>query len=160
MRQLKRRIATSLFCDYDKSLFWHAFCVAFFGLLREFTCPYPDARIPQRTLLGSSVKLDTHIVSLHLQSSERDQYAYVSVITLKSTSRSLCPVEACNAFAFARLKRGHLDQPFFILFSGKFLTRLNFVNTTVHLLKTLLDYKQFSGHNFRIRGGGYSCCGK
>ncbi|GAV09963.1 hypothetical protein RvY_19445 [Ramazzottius varieornatus] len=131
MRHRKDKMAATDLSDQDKTMYWSACTISFFGALRigEYTSPSPKSYTPHRTLSLSDVQLDKDLVRIRLPLSKIDQISHGYNIHLSATGRSVCAVRAAAKYPHYREVRGQESAPLFQLASGQFLTRQSIAST-------------------------------
>ena len=151
LHAIKRQLSISSFLSHDKLLYWTAFTLAFYGILRasEYSCPSKSRYKQSRHLLLDDVDVTLNSLSIHLKSSKTDHFGEFSTLLIGSTGSSTCPVKAMHKFLVSRQLYSH--GPLFTFSSGDFLTQSAISTTTKSLLSAAgIDPGAYSSHSYRI----------
>jgi len=140
--------------EHDFVMIWAAFTLAYFGFLRcsEFTCPSVGSFNPHFHLARDDIGFhpsfhNPRYMRVVIKASKTDTFRQGSVLTIASSSRELCAVQAMRAYFGATQRNG----PLFVFRSGRFLTRSSVANLLRDAaLAAGLPYKSLKGHSFRI----------
>lgn len=147
------------FSQYEASMFWAAFSLSFFGLLRigELTIlssTSDSSKIIQNTDVEFINTSNNRHILLTLRFSKTDQFGISSVIRVEEEENlPACPVSTLKAFLDIRPK---FHGPLFCYYNKKHVTRIQFVKVLHDCLK-YLGYKTevFNTHSFRIGGAAH-----
>lgn len=132
-------------------MLWAASCLCFFGFLpsEEVVCPSEKVYDPEWHLCWNDVRTDSHqspsCLEVTLKGSKIDLFRQGCT---GATGMSICPVAAVLAYIAVS---GKEPGPLFVWESGKFLTRVAFVNSLRDALSTAgLVSSDYAGHSFRM----------
>ena len=138
---------------YENKLVWAACCLGFFGFLRsgEFTSQSSQYD-PSWHLSIQDVSVDSTsnptMLQIAIKGSKTNQLRQGVNIVVGRTSSHICPVKSVVAYIASR----RFDPgPLFCHRDGSPLTREQLVsNLRATLAAAGVDYRNFSGHSFRI----------
>ena len=140
--------------EWDFTMIWAAFTLAFFAFLRcsEFTYPGTNQFRPRFDLSTDCVSFHPSLaspqqMSVFLKASKTDVYRQGHTLVIACAPSPVCAVTAMRNYFLAARPCG----PLFSFQSGRLLTR----SAVVHLLRDAarhagLPYKSLKGHSFRI----------
>ena len=139
--------------DYERVLFWAAYCLGFFAFLRagEFTCSSRQA-YSVGMLSPSDIRVDSlsepTFMAVTLRQSKTDVFGTGVTLYLGRTQDILCPVAAVLAYMAIRPPGA---GPLFIHQDGTPLSRTQLVSKVRETLSNAgLQVGGFSGHSFCI----------
>lgn len=140
--------------NWDNIMLWAAVTMAFFAFLRsgELTVDSLDSFDPEWHLTPRDIAVDDvnspSLLRVHVKGSKTDQTRVGVELFVGRTDNELCPVAAILAYVAIR---GQEDGPFFLLSTGKPLSRQVLVKMLKEsLVEAGMDCSRFSGHSFRI----------
>ena len=149
-----KRVWQKLPNQRDASMLWAAAMLYFFGFLRtgEVVVPTESTWDPSIHLVYGDLRIDSlqnpQVLEVHVKASKTDPYQKGVHIYLGRASAELCPVVAVLDYM---VRRGQQPGPFFVLESGRFLTRERFVKAMREALTSLgYNCSLYAGHSFRI----------
>ena len=149
-----KRVWQKLPNQRDASMLWAAATLCFFGFLRtgEVVVPTESTWDPSIHLVYGDLRIDSlqnpQVLEVHVKASKTDPYRKGVHIYLGRASAELCPVAAVLDYM---VRRGQQPGPFFVLESGRFLTRERFVKAMREALTSLgYNCSLYAGHSFRI----------
>lgn len=139
--------------DFNHTMLWAAFCLAFFGFMRagELTCPSHKEFRPFM-LAPDDIAVDSHTsptyLTVRLKQSKTDPFGAGVTLHLGTTGDILCPVRAVLGYLAIRHS---MSGPLFLFEDGVTFSRVRLVQSLRHVLSaTGVNVAQFSGHSFRI----------
>ena len=151
LKIMEKELFRSNLPSRDKSAYWAAFILAFYGFLRasEYTTPSSSQYSSTTHLTVRDVTITTSSLQLHLKRSKTDRYDKSAKLIVGPTHSLTCPVRAMQKYLaiHQRERRGSL----FTLQSGKFITCRDVSSIPQQLLRSAnLDWERYSGHSYRV----------
>ena len=138
----------------DRLALWAACCNAFFGLFRLGKLLLPtssDFDLARHLAWGDMAVNNPQsptMIKFHLKQSKTDQFGHGADIVLGKTGWELCPVATVLSYVASRDTR---QGPFFIISTGKPLTKPQFVAAIHNILDSIcFPPSEYAGHSFRI----------
>jgi hypothetical protein len=150
LKILGHEIAKSNWQVSEKSVYWAACTVAFFGSFRmgELLCPAEDS-FNADTLVWSDVVLtDDSSVVLTIRHPKSNKAGGEKVEVFAFPGHNCCPVKALNRL-YNLNTVGRRDLPVFAFSSSRYLSKKEFNDTLKKLLDPLLPGQAMLGHSFR-----------
>ena len=145
LEQMLLHLRRSPLCAHDRSLFWSAVTLAFFGLLRcsEFSTPTTRSYGPN-TLLVSDVNISTDVggILLTIRASKTDPFRSGCRVHIGATYDYLCPVNALRVYL--RYRNLHVG-PLYVFRDSTYLTRS----------RLFLFLSSYFGHAYPINTHSY-----
>ena len=133
--------------SYEHSLYWAAFCIAFFGFLRAGELSISSSDCLQLSDLSISCFPFPHLVRLLIKVSKSDPFRDTCTVVVGRNNSALCPVEALLKYLHFR---GGRPGPLFIFSDGSPLTR-DLLNSKIrNLLVSCGVVGDYTGHSFRL----------
>ena len=137
--------------SYEHSLYWAAFCIAFFGFLRAGELSITPTASRSDCLQLSDLSISCfpfpHLVRLLIKVSKSDPFRDTCPVVVGRNNSALCPVEALLKYLHFR---GGSPGPPFIFPDGSPLTR-DLLNSKIrNLLVSCGVVGDYMGHSFRI----------
>lgn len=132
---------------HDRRLYWSAFTLAFFGLLRvsEYTCQRIRIFNHHFHLTLHDIKFTADIVHVHIKASKNDPFRVGCTIKIASSFDMFCPVQALRSFLRSR---NDVNGPLFTFLDGTYLTR----SRLVAVIRSCFNDVNLNTHSFRIGG--------
>ena len=152
LRDIREELERS--ADPERRVLWAVSCTAFFGFFRlgELLLTKLSDFDPRLHLAWGDMAVDDRqnprMVKFHLKQSKTDPFGRGTDIILGKTGCDLCPVAAVLNYAAVR---GNQSGPFFMMSTGRLLTKQCFITEIRRVMGRLgLPDHEYAGHSFRI----------
>jgi hypothetical protein len=149
LKILGHEVATSDWSVLQKSVFWAACTLAFFGSFRisEILCPAPDS-FSKDTLVWSDVAFnDKKSVTIHIRHPKSNRVGGEKVEVFEFSGHNCCPVKALHNLKSMQCNLA--SRPVFSFSDCEYLSKSYFNAKVSELLSKHVPNRRILGHSFR-----------
>ena len=150
LKQIRSYINPSYANKLDRTMFWAASALAFFGFLRssEYTAPTVKSYHRKSTLQRSDITIERTRMIVHVKASKTDPFREGMSLSIARTGSSMCPVRAIKKYCQVR---PNMAGPLFCTSTGQYLTQAMMSRLVKNTLKANnINSDRYSSHSFRI----------
>ena len=150
LKHIRSYINSAYANKLDRTMFWAASALAFFGFLRssEYTAPTVKWYHRKSTLQRSDITIERTRMVVHIKASKTDPFREGISLSTARTGSSMCPVRAIKKYCQVH---PNMAGPLFRSSTGQYLTRAMMSRLVKNTLKANnINSDRYSSHSFRI----------